>query len=47
MAGGLPHPLLIVEEAFHAAGLNVPGNVVNAWVVMVIMIVPMTVPMTQ
>jgi len=37
--GGLPHPLLIVEEAFHAVGLNVPGNVVHAWVVMAIMIV--------
>jgi F-type H+-transporting ATPase subunit a len=37
--GGLPHPLLIVEEAFHAAGLNIPGNVVEAWVVMAIMIV--------
>ncbi|QLA14729.1 F0F1 ATP synthase subunit A [Desulfolutivibrio sulfoxidireducens] len=37
--GGLPHPLLIAEEGFRAVGLNVPGNVVEAWVVMTIMIV--------
>ncbi len=37
--GGLPHPLLIAEEGVRATGLNVPGNVVEAWVVMVIMIV--------
>ncbi|WP_027184510.1 F0F1 ATP synthase subunit A [Desulfovibrio inopinatus] len=38
MAGGLPHPVLLVEEGFKLVGLPVPAHVAYAWFVMALLI---------
>ncbi len=39
MAGGLPHPVLLVDVALESVGLHIPSHVAYAWFAMALLIV--------